>query len=128
MSLLYFLEDPDRIVIIDLGPVADISGIGNALRIGGISCLVVGAVLLAAGIIGLVIGRKRSAPAGMPPGGPPGGYPPASQSGPPPGYRRDRRRRTIHRDSPHLTIRPDIRRDRPKPAHRGRLKPAPGAA
>ncbi len=82
VSVLYLLEDPDRIVIIDLGPVGDISGIGNALRIGGIVCLVLGVLLLAAGIIGLVMDRRRPPPAV----GPPGGYPPASQSGPPPGY------------------------------------------
>ena len=82
VNVLYLLEDPDRIVIIDLGPASDFSAIGNALRIGGIVCLVLGAVLLAAGIIGLVLGRKRSGP-GV---GPPAGYPSAPEAGPPPGY------------------------------------------
>lgn len=86
VTVLYLLEDPDRIVIIDLGPAADISGIGDALRIGGIVCLVVGALLLAAGIIGLVMGRRRSTTAGLQTGAPPAGYPPAAQAGPPPGY------------------------------------------
>ena len=81
VSLLYVLDDPDRIVIIDLGPAADFAGVGNALRIGGISCLVVGAVLLALGIIGLVRGR-RQVPATGPP---PGTYPPWTVAGIPAG-------------------------------------------
>ncbi len=128
VSLLYFLEDPDRIVIVDLGPVTDISGIGNALRIGGISCLVVGALLLAAGIIGLVIGRKRSAPAGMPPGGPPGGYPPASQSGPPPGYQPGPPPPNYPPGQPAPNYPPGYSPGPPEPAHRAARNRPTGAA
>ena len=84
VSVLYLLNDPDRIVIIDLGVASDLAGVGNALRIGGIVCLVVGVVLLALGIIGLVRGRKPVPAAGPPPGTFPPGPPPVYQQGAPP--------------------------------------------
>lgn len=89
VTVLYLLEDPDRIVIVNLGPAADFSTLGNALRIGGIVCIVLGALLLAAGIIGLVRGPKRPVPVAAAPGAyPPGPQPqqvPGPQPGPAPG-------------------------------------------
>ena len=91
VSVFYNTTDPRQIVILNI-PGGGIPGIADALRTIGIVCVIVGAVLLAAGIISLLVGRKPAAvtapPAGYPPvqpgvQPPPPGYP---QQQPPPGY------------------------------------------
>lgn len=71
VSVYYNTADPSQIAIFDLPGSADFGGLARTLRTVGIVCLIVGAVLLLAGIIGLVSGRKArpvvtSAPAGVP--------------------------------------------------------------
>ena len=91
VSVFYNTNDPGQIVILNI-PGGGIAGIADKLRTAGIVCLIVGGILLIAGIIGLLTGRKPAAvtgsPAGYPPGQPgvqppPAGYP---QQQPPPGY------------------------------------------
>ena len=76
VNLFYSTVDPSQIVILELPGGGDFSGIAGALRTAGIVCLIVGAVLLLAGIIGLVIGRKAPAAVTAGPGSPPQQYPP----------------------------------------------------
>ena len=100
VPVYYQTSDPTQIVIVDVPGAGSLSKVGSALQTGGIVCLVIGAVLLLAGIVGLVMGKKAppvaAAQAGAPlapgsdsypPGAPPSpqgpGYPP---QGPPPGY------------------------------------------
>jgi Protein of unknown function (DUF3592) len=93
VSVYYNTADPSSIAIFDLPGDADFGGLARTLRTAGIVCLIVGAVLLLAGIIGLVAGRKARAavtagpagvpqpvPAGQPEPGPGQQYPP--QPGP----------------------------------------------
>ena len=61
VNVYYSTDDPSQIVILELPGGGDFSGIAGALRTGGIVCLIVGGVLLLAGIIGLVTGRKATA-------------------------------------------------------------------
>jgi hypothetical protein len=61
VNLYYNTSDPSEIAILDLPAGGDIGGIARALRTAGIVCLILGAVLLLAGIIGLVSGRKAPA-------------------------------------------------------------------
>ena len=61
VNVYYNTADPRQIGIYDLPGAGDIGGIANALRTAAIVCLIVGAVLLLAGIIGLVSGRKARA-------------------------------------------------------------------
>lgn len=94
VDLYYSTVDPAQIIILDF-PGGDFAGIAGVLRTAGISCLVVGAILLLAGIIALVTGRQRAAaPAGpaayagtgqVPPGSDPvaPGQTPAPQDSPP---------------------------------------------
>jgi hypothetical protein len=84
VSVYYNTADPSSIAIFDLPGNADFGGIAGALRTAGIVCLVVGAVLLLAGIIGLVTGRKARAAAIAEPGAAPEPVP-AGQSEPPAG-------------------------------------------
>jgi uncharacterized protein DUF3592 len=106
VNVYYSTEDPSQIVILNLPGGGDIGGIGRVLRIAGIACLIIGGVLLLAGIIGLVTGRKARAavtadqgggtpqpvPAGQPEAVPGQLYPPQpglqdpSQQPPPPQY------------------------------------------
>ncbi len=58
VNVYYNTANPSQIVILDLPAGGDISGISRVLRTAGIVCLILGAVLLLAGIIGLVSGRK----------------------------------------------------------------------
>jgi Protein of unknown function (DUF3592) len=86
VEVYYNLSDPSQIVILDNPAVNNLGGVGKTLRTIGIVCLILGAVLLLAGIIGLVRGRKaRAAVAGDQPGVPQpvgvGGPPPAQGGG-----------------------------------------------
>ena len=105
VNVYYNTATPSQIVILDLPAGGDIGGISRVLRTAGIVCLILGAVLLLAGIIGLVSGRKARAavaagqsgaplqpvPAGQPEPVPGQQYPPGagpqqpSQQLPPPG-------------------------------------------
>jgi hypothetical protein len=85
VNVYYNLSDPSQIVILDNAAANNIGGIAKTLRTIGIVCLILGAILLLAGIIGLVRGRKAGAavtgdqpsvPQPVPAGGPvpvPGG-------------------------------------------------------
>ena len=86
VDVYYSTSDPSQIVILNI-PGGGLVGIAGGLRTTAIICLAVGGILLLAGIIGLVAGRKKAvaaAPANQSslPTGPP--YP--GQPGPPPGY------------------------------------------
>jgi hypothetical protein len=61
VNVYYRTDEPSTIVILDLPGGGDIGGIGRGLRTAAIVCLIVGALLLLAGIIGLVTGRKTRA-------------------------------------------------------------------
>jgi hypothetical protein len=105
VNVYYSSTDPSQIVILDLPGGGDIGGIARVLRTAAIACLIVGGVLLLAGIIGLVTGRKareavpadqgsapQPVPAGQPESVPGQQYPPQpglqdpSQQPPPPQY------------------------------------------
>ena len=85
VSVYYSTTDPAQIVILNI-PGGGLAGIAGGLRTTGIVCLAVGAILLLAGIIGLVAGRKKAVAAApaypaapLPPGQ---GYPgPAGSAG-----------------------------------------------
>ena len=81
VSTYYSTSDPRQVVVVNVPGLGDLSGIGNTLRTAAIICLIVGSVLLRAGILGLALGKKRPAP--IAPGQ---AYPigPAQQA--PPGY------------------------------------------
>lgn len=74
VQVYYSTTDPSQVIILDF-PGGTFAGVAGLLRTIGIVCLVIGAVLLLAGILGLVIGRKR-APAVT--AGPAGYAPPAT--------------------------------------------------
>jgi hypothetical protein len=94
VTVYYSTANPSQIALLDLPANADFAGIAGGLRTAAIICLIVGAVLLLAGIIGLVTGRKAHAavtagpgaaapqpiPAGQPEPAPRQEYPP--QPGP----------------------------------------------
>ena len=61
VNTYYNTADPSQIAIYDLPGTGDIDGLGKVLRTAGIVCLIVGALLLLAGIIALVSGRKARA-------------------------------------------------------------------
>jgi hypothetical protein len=94
VNVYYYTATPSQIVILDVPGAGDIGGIGRVLRTAGIVCLILGAVLLLAGIIGLVTGRRAreaitadqaNAPQPVPAGGPdpvPGGQQYLAQPGP----------------------------------------------
>ncbi|HET9562083.1 MAG TPA: DUF3592 domain-containing protein [Propionibacteriaceae bacterium] len=94
VSTYYNTSNPSQVVVVNLPGLGDLSAIANALRTAAISCLIVGSVLLLAGILGLALGKKQ--PAAGPPGPmyptgppqqPPAGYPaqPYPPQQPPPG-------------------------------------------
>jgi hypothetical protein len=109
VPVYYSTSDPSQILVVDVPGAGSLSKVGSYLQTGGIVCLVIGAVLLLAGIVGLVMGKKAPPVAaaqaagplaqgsgpyppgtppnpqgpGYPPQSPPPGYPP---QGPPPGY------------------------------------------
>jgi len=61
VSVYYNTANPSQIAIFALPGSADFGGIAGTLRTIGIICLIVGALLLLAGIIGLVSGRRARA-------------------------------------------------------------------
>jgi Protein of unknown function (DUF3592) len=86
VSTYYSTSDPSQVVVVNLPGLGDLSAIADTLRTAAIICLIVGAVLLLAGILGLALGKKQPAAvtAGpMYPTGPPQ-QPPASYQ--PPSY------------------------------------------
>jgi hypothetical protein len=92
----YSTSDPSQIVVVNVPGLGDLGAVAATLRTAGIVCLVAGAVLLLAGILGLALGKKSPAaiaagptyPRGSP-GQAPVGYPtqqpylPQQQPGPP---------------------------------------------
>ncbi|HJY44486.1 MAG TPA: DUF3592 domain-containing protein [Propionibacteriaceae bacterium] len=93
VSTYYSTSDPSQVVVIDVPGLGDLGGIGDSLRTAAIICLIVGSVLLLAGILGLALGKKRPAPVALgpayptgPPQQPQAGYPTQPYSTqPPPG-------------------------------------------
>ena len=105
VNVYYNTADPSQIAVYDLPGAGNIGGLAKVLRTAAIICLIVGALLLLAGIIGLISGRKNRAvltaaqpaapqpvPAGQPEPFPAQQYPPqpgpqdpSGQQLPPPG-------------------------------------------
>jgi hypothetical protein len=81
VSTYYSTSDPRQVVVVNVPGIGDLSGIGNTLRTAAIICLIVGSVLLLAGVLGLALGKKQPAPLAPGPGYPAG---PPQQA--PPGY------------------------------------------
>jgi Protein of unknown function (DUF3592) len=82
VSTYYSTNDPSQVVVISLPGPGDLSAIANILRTAAITCLIVGSVVLLAGILGLALGKKQPAAVGRgstydtgPPQQPPAGYP-----------------------------------------------------
>jgi Protein of unknown function (DUF3592) len=109
VSTYYSTSDPSRVVVISLPGPGDLSAIADILRTAAIACLIVGSVVLLAGILGLALGKKQPADVGpaptyrtgppqqpppgyqtqaYPPQQPPAGYPtqPYPPQQPPPGH------------------------------------------
>ena len=94
VSTYYSTSDPSQVVVVNLPGLGDLSAIADTLRTAAIICLIVGSVLLLAGILGLALGKKQPAavapgpmyPTG-PPQQPPAGYQPQPYppQQPPPG-------------------------------------------
>jgi hypothetical protein len=94
VSTYYNTSNPSQVVVISLPGPGDLSAIADILRTAAIACLIVGSVVLLAGILGLALGKKQPAAVGPaptystgPPQQPPAGYstqpyPPQ----PPPGH------------------------------------------
>jgi hypothetical protein len=92
VDVYYNTSNPSQIVILNI-PGGGLAGIAGGLRTTAIICLVAGGILLLAGVIGLVAGRKKAVavapayPASLPPGPPyPGQAYPEQPGPPPPGY------------------------------------------
>jgi hypothetical protein len=81
VSTYYSTSDPGQVVVVSVPGIGDLSGVGDVLRTAAIVCVIVGSVLLLAGILGLALGRKQPASVG---GG--AAYPPGPPQQPPPGY------------------------------------------
>ena len=60
VQVYYSTLDPGQVIILDF-PGGNFAGVAGLLRTIAIVCLVIGAVLLVAGIIGLITGRRRTA-------------------------------------------------------------------
>lgn len=60
VQVYYSTVDPSQLIILDF-PGGNFAGVAGLLRTVAIVCLVLGAVLLLAGIIGLVTARRRAA-------------------------------------------------------------------
>jgi uncharacterized protein DUF3592 len=75
VQVYYSTLDPTQIIILDF-PGGNFAGVSGLLRTIAYVCLAIGVILLAAGIIGLVTGRRRTpvtaGPAGYPDVPPPG--------------------------------------------------------
>jgi hypothetical protein len=61
VNVYYNTAEPSQIAIYDLPGAGNIGGIAKVLQTAAIVCLIVGALLLLVGIIGLVSGRKNRA-------------------------------------------------------------------
>jgi hypothetical protein len=81
VSTYYSTSDPSQVVVISLPGPGDLSAIADILRTAAIACLIVGSVVLLAGILGLALGRKQPAAVGPAPT-----YPTGPPQQPPPGY------------------------------------------
>jgi hypothetical protein len=57
----YTTSDPDHVIVDNLLGVGDLSAIGETLRIAALISLIVGTVILLAGVLGLAIDRKQPA-------------------------------------------------------------------
>jgi uncharacterized protein DUF3592 len=86
VQVYYSTLDPAQIIILDF-PGGNFAGVSGLLRTIAFICLAIGVILLTAGIIGLVTGRRRTAvtagPAGypdVPPPGQPSGQPAPGQA------------------------------------------------
>ena len=80
VSTYYNTSDPSQILVVNVPGLGNLSGVAGTLRTSGIICLIVGGVLLLAGILGLVLGKKPAAVAAGP------AYPTGSPAEAPPGY------------------------------------------
>jgi Protein of unknown function (DUF3592) len=91
VSTYYSTSDPSQILVVNVPGLANLSGVAATLQISGIICLIAGGVLLLAGILGLVLGKKPAAVAAAPayptsiPGQQSGSYPMQSYPQQPPG-------------------------------------------
>jgi hypothetical protein len=89
VSTYYSTSDPSQILVVNVPGLGNLSGVAATLRITGIICLIAGAVLLLAGILGLLLGRKPAVPVpAYPtaiPGQSAGGYPVQPYPQQPPG-------------------------------------------
>jgi Protein of unknown function (DUF3592) len=78
VQVYYSTLDPSQIIILDF-PGGNFAGVAGLLRTVAFICLAIGVILLTAGIIGLVTGRRRTpvtaGPAGYPDVPPPGQAP-----------------------------------------------------
>ena len=78
VQVYYSTLDPSQIIILDF-PGGNFAGVSGLLRTIAFICLAIGVILLTAGIIGLVTGRRRTpvtaGPAGYPDVPPPGQEP-----------------------------------------------------
>lgn len=88
VSVYYLTSSPDQVVVLDIPGGGSLVKVGGALRTGGIVTLILGGVLLLAGILGLTLGKRTPAAASAYPSGPPQGppgypghYPPQDQPG-----------------------------------------------
>ena len=61
VSTYYSTSDPSQVVVVNLPGLGDLSAIADALRTAAIACLIVGSVLLLAGVLALALGRKQPA-------------------------------------------------------------------
>ena len=95
VQVYYSTLDPGQLIILDF-PGGNFAGVAGLLRTIAVVCLAIGAVLLVAGIIGLVAARRRAAavtagsagqPSVLPPPGQASGQDVTTQTGqaPPPG-------------------------------------------
>jgi hypothetical protein len=86
VSTYYSTSDPSQILVVNVPGLGNLSGVAATLRISGIICLVAGGLLLLAGILGLLLGRKPAAIPAAPaypaaiPGQTPDGFPMQSHS------------------------------------------------
>ncbi|HEY5821140.1 MAG TPA: DUF3592 domain-containing protein [Propionibacteriaceae bacterium] len=72
VSVYYSPDAPEIVVVTDLFG-GSLTKVASGLKTGGVICLVLGAVLLLGGIVGLVAGKKK--PTALPPGPSPQGQP-----------------------------------------------------
>jgi hypothetical protein len=68
VEIYYSTADPSQIIILDF-PGGNFVGVAGLLRTIAIVCVVIGAVLLLAGLLGLLTGRKRASAVASPPAG-----------------------------------------------------------